>query len=100
MIATDEDIFDIDLGDDFTTEDPIDAFTFNGDISVLTNEHLCDVIIAFQYLGVAKEHAVDCMNELALRRQNGNMFSFEDYIRSEFEKLPKFNASIMDSFKV
>lgn len=56
-----------------------------------TSEALCDIVIAYRYVGVLRDRALVCMQELAKRREAGDQFSFESYIEQELAKLPKFD---------
>ena len=88
------DIFEeVDLGDE---SDSLESSVSLGDAPP---EHLCDVVIAFQYLGLAKQNALECMQELARRRTDGDQFDFEKYISEEMNKLPKIteNASLFNA---
>ncbi len=55
----------------------------------MSNEKLCEIIVTNRYLGLLKEQSIISMKELANRRANGNNFNYEDFIESEFKKLPK-----------
>lgn len=59
------------------------------DISHLDSKSLASYIIAYKALGLNKEIAIECMNELSKRRNLGDEFEFENFIEQELEKLPK-----------
>lgn len=87
---------DLDISDDL--EDIEDEnFEDDSDFSELAtvpSKELCDVVIAFRYLGVFKSRAIACMKELAERREKGDAFAFEDYITEELGKLPVLDLTI------
>lgn len=53
-----------------------------------SSQKLSDIIVCDRYLGLNKDLAIFCMEELALRRSNGDNFDYESYIDEEFNKLP------------
>lgn len=56
-----------------------------------TDEKLCEIVVSNRYLGILAEEAVECMKELAKRRENGSQFSFEAKIDEMVKSLPKIN---------
>jgi hypothetical protein len=54
-------------------------------------------IVLFKTLGVGKENAVKCMEELSFRRTNGDDFQFENWIEEEVKKVPKTTNSNFSS---
>jgi hypothetical protein len=60
----------------------------------LSAQELCDVVVAFRYLGVFRERAVQCMEELARRRTIGDTFDFEKYIEETVKNLPVIDLAI------
>ena len=74
-------------------------------IPTYTSEKLCDMIVCDRYIGFAREISTICMQELAKRRMNGEVFDFEDYIEKSYNELPQLNIdvsslnSILNTFK-
>lgn len=59
---------------------------------------LAGYVITYRLLGLYKELAEECMEELLLRRENGDNFNFEEYIEDELKNSPKSN--ITDLLKI
>lgn len=59
-------------------------------IKSFTNEKLCEIVISSRYLNTLQFSAILCMEELANRRVNGDVFNFEEYIENESKQLPDF----------
>ncbi len=72
---------------------------FKSKISSLPSEHLCEIIISNRYLGIFIEESILSMEELALRRINGNSFDYENFIEEKIKELPKFNLTLQ-SFSI
>jgi len=68
------------------------------DIATTNAEFLAASVVVYKTLGINKEFALACMQELATRRKNGDTFNYEDYIEEEIKKFPKSSGS--DSLKV
>jgi len=45
-------------------------------------------VVVFRLLGINKELAVECMEELCIRRDHGDDFNFEQYIEEELKDMP------------
>jgi hypothetical protein len=60
------------------------------------SKKLCAIVVTYKYFNTNMEVAEKCMVELCLRRKNGDMFVFEDFIQSEFDKLPKYSDNKYD----
>jgi hypothetical protein len=71
-----------------------DLEEFKINIGSMSNEKLCDIVIAFRYLGTLKEEAVLCMSELVNRRNNGDQFPYETYIEDNLKTLPKIKIDV------
>jgi hypothetical protein len=54
------------------------------------------MIVCDRYFGFSKEINIMCMEELALRRTNGDPFHFEGYIEEAFAKLPPLTFKVPD----
>lgn len=72
---------------------------FADNIFSMSNERLCEVIVAFRYLGTMKEEAVMSMEELARRRGLGDQFEYEKHIESVLSSLPKFDLDLQKIIK-
>lgn len=54
------------------------------------NEALCAQVIIYKALGIHKQSAIQCMEEIAKRKSDGDSFEFEKFIDEELAKFPKF----------
>jgi hypothetical protein len=61
-----------------------------------SSEKLCEMIACERYFGFQPEVSVMCMEELSLRRINGNTFEFENYIETSLNQLPKIESKLPD----
>jgi hypothetical protein len=57
------------------------------------SEDLAAQIVAYRALGINKDVALKCMEELSNRRKNGDDFNFEEYIELELKKITKIPDS-------
>lgn len=57
--------------------------------SEISPEALCAHVVAYKFLGVNRDMAIKCMQEIALRKAKGDEFDYDGFISSEIEKLPK-----------
>lgn len=64
------------------------------DLKSFPSEKLCEIIVAFRYLHILKEEAVQSMNELSLRRLNGEVFNYEEFIDNALKELPKLSLGL------
>ena len=69
-------------------------------IGGFSNEKLCEIIVSARYLGILKDEAIGCMQELASRRTNGSDFNFETKIEELAATLPKINLDLKSLFKI
>lgn len=53
---------------------------------------LAAYIVAYRALGIDKEFALLCMQELARRRSLGEEYDFEGFIETEVAKIPKIES--------
>jgi len=80
---------------------PLKGITLNVEL-VKTNipsypsKKLCEMIVCGRYLGYHPEISVLCMEELAVRRDAGDMFDFETYIDTAYQSLPKLDFTVPD----
>ena len=93
-------MFNFDILDDLENE-PIEDVKLDLDqiklnVPKYDNFKLCDMIIVDRYLGFQQKIAPICMEELAIRRANGDDFQFEEYIEKEYKKLPVLDFKIPD----
>ncbi len=58
-------------------------------ISTSTSKTLAAHVIVYRALGMNKDIAIACMQELAKRKNDGDDFDFEDFIDNELKKIPK-----------
>lgn len=65
-------------------------------IPTYASEKLCEMIVCERYIGFYPEVAVLCMEELAIRRDAGDMFDFETYIDKAYQSLPKLDFTVPD----
>lgn len=88
---------------DLPKEEPLDPEEFKKNVLSLSNEKLCEVIVAFRYLGIMKSEAIASMEELAARRLKGEVFDYETKINDMLATLPTINLDlnkIMKSFNI
>jgi hypothetical protein len=71
---------------------------FVQNIKQFTNERLCEVVVAYRYLGTMREEALLAMEELAERRVGGDEFLFEQRIDELLKDLPKINMDLNQVF--
>ena len=62
-----------------------------------SNEALAAQIVVYRALGFNAELAIQCMQELANRRFQGNIFDYESFIDQELNKLPKSTLTVEQS---
>jgi hypothetical protein len=79
-----------------TVEDEITEEEFINNISNYSSNKLCEIIVCYRYLKINKNLSIICMEELSKRRLNGDSFLFEEFIDTEYNKLPKLDFSIPD----
>lgn len=77
-----------------------DLDEFKNTLQIISNNKLCEIIVANRYLGVMREEAIASMEELARRRVNGDEFKYESHIEQLLESLPKFNLDISNVIKL
>jgi len=61
-----------------------------------TSEKLCEMIVSTRYFGFDHEICVACMEELATRRTQGDIFAFEEYIEAATKEMPELDVVQMD----
>jgi len=58
-------------------------------ISTIDSKSLAAYIVLYRTLGMHKDLALICMQELCVRRGNGDNFEYEKFIDEEIAKVPK-----------
>jgi hypothetical protein len=61
---------------------------------------LCARVIAYRALGFEKDKAVLAMQELKRRADNGDSFDYNEFIKLELNKLPKFDPNRLEKIKI
>lgn len=74
----------------------LDLATVREKIPSFTSEKLCEMIVCVRYLGLNSEITVACMEELATRRSNGDVFDFESYVATSQQDLPALDFTNPD----
>lgn len=72
----------------------IDIQDFISNLKKYSNNKLCEIVVANRYLGIMRDEAIACMNELAQRRNNGDNFEYEKHIDELMSTLPKINLDL------
>ena len=67
---------------------------FDTNRTQFTNEKLCEIIVAYRYLGIMKDQAIAAMEELATRRTNGDQFQYEARINDLMRELPSIDIDM------
>lgn len=65
-------------------------------IPTFTSKKLCEIIVCERYFGFCKDIAIKCMDELSIRRQNGDDFEFENHIDEYYKSLPQIDINMPD----
>jgi hypothetical protein len=73
---------------------------FSANLKSFTVKKLCEIIITARYLGSMNGEAVICMEELAKRRAEGELFDYESFIENETKKLPNIQINMKEKMKV
>lgn len=71
-----------------------DLTDFRIKLGTVVPTKLCEIIVANRYLGIMKDEAILCMQELARRRALGDEFEFEKYVEDLQEKLPNIKLNM------
>lgn len=66
--------------------------TDNIDVKKITSKVLAIRVVLYRVFGMDKELSLLCMKELAVRRENGDNFNYENFIDEEIKKFPKPNT--------
>jgi hypothetical protein len=57
-------------------------------------EDLAAYVVVYRALGINKEFAIICMEELSRRRKNGDDFEYEDYISEQLRVFSDITSSV------
>lgn len=57
---------------------------------------LCEMIVSQRYFNMDPEISIVCMNELSIRRSNGDNFNYEEYIDTASKSLPDLKFKTTD----
>jgi hypothetical protein len=79
--------------------DNLDLEEFKNKLSQTSEEKLCEIIATNRYLGIMKDAAILSMQELATRRQNGNIYPYEEKIEKIIKSLPPIDLKIKSIFQ-
>lgn len=58
-------------------------------VKVAPSDALAAQVVLYKTLAIGKEVAIACMEELFLRKENGDLFDFEGFIEQEVKRVPK-----------
>lgn len=91
--------FNFDLEDDLEdelNEEVVDLEKIKSNLSTYSQERICEIIACNRYFNINSDLTLSCMEELSLRRINGNDFNFESHIDSLYKELPTINTVVPD----
>jgi len=74
--------------------------TFQENVPKMSNNKLCEIVVANRYLGTMRDEAIMCMEELAKRRANGDIFDYENHIDQLIKTLPKIHLDMAKIMKI
>jgi hypothetical protein len=60
----------------------------------MSMEALAANVVVYKSLGIYKDFAIKCMEELAKRKALGNTFDYEKFIEDELKKIPNFKDTV------
>lgn len=69
---------------------------FATELTKMTNDKLCEIVVVYRYLGMMKEQSILAMEELGNRRKAGDTFEFEKDITEKLAGLPKIKLDIKE----
>lgn len=67
---------------------------FQDNINLVSDQKLCEIVVAARYLGSMRDEAILAMQELARRRETGSLFEYETVIDALIQHLPNFKVNI------
>lgn len=88
-----EDFFLDDNSDDDIEEVKLDIDQIKANLPQYGNQKLCEMIVCDRYFGFEKKVSTICMEELARRRAEGDVFAFEAYIDQITKEMPVIDLS-------
>ena len=98
-------IFEIDLDEELKQAEILEK-NFNDsssseslNVENFSSPKLCSIIVANRYLNTNRQLAILAMQELAKRRDNGDLFDFEKEINDQLKDLPQINFNLNDLLK-
>lgn len=74
----------------------LDLEKVRDNIPKFSSEKLCEMIVCDRYFGMDQQISIMCMQELATRRIQGDLFPFETYIDQSLAQLPVLNFTMPD----
>lgn len=75
---------------------PLNLGNVKKNIPSFSSHKLCEMIVCERYFNFNLDVSIYCMEELAKRRENGDVFDFENYIDNAYQELPQLNLNIPD----
>jgi hypothetical protein len=86
------------MSNEEVSEEPIqlDLDKVRENIPKFSSEKLCEMIVCDRYFGMDQQISIMCMQELATRRIQGDVFPFETYIDQSLAQLPVLNFVMPD----
>lgn len=66
------------------------------DVKGLSSQVLAAWVVSYRLLGINQELAVKCMEELAARREAGDVFNYEEYIEDKIKEISPKNSINLD----
>jgi hypothetical protein len=63
-------------------------------IPSMSMDALAANVVVYKALGLYKDFAIKCMEELARRKNQGDTFDYEKFIEEELKKIPNFKDTV------
>lgn len=60
-----------------------------------SSEKLSEIVVNYRYLGLYEKVSVAAMKELAVRRDKGDIFNYEEYIENSLKTLPLLDHKLI-----
>jgi len=92
---TNKELEDFFLDDGLLDEEPVqlDIDQIKANLPQYGNQKLCEMIVCDRYFGFEHKISTICMEELARRRAEGDLFAFEVYIEQISKEMPVLDLS-------
>lgn len=74
----------------------LDQQAVKDNITKYSSTKLAEMVIAYRYLGLYQEISIAAMEELSARRNAGDTFEYEAYIKEKMDGLPKLDFKMPD----